>query len=49
MRRGLQASDNRADSFGERSRLDEVNSDVACALVDGIGMEPRDRVGDAGM
>ena len=44
-----QRSANRPISVGERSRLDAVISDVACALLDGIGRKLRDRVGDAGM
>jgi probable HAF family extracellular repeat protein len=46
---GSTSSGNRPVSGGERSRLDEVISDVASALPDGLGMEPRDRVGDAGV
>jgi hypothetical protein len=45
----LPASANLSISVGERSRLDEMISDVAGALLDGIGMETRDSVGDAGM
>jgi hypothetical protein len=45
----LHASGNRPVSGGERSRLDEVIGDVASTLLNGIGVEPRDRVGDVGV
>ena len=41
--------DSRPDSLGERSRLEEMVGDLAGALVDGTGIEPLDRVGDAGV
>src|ERR1700724_4194319 len=31
----------------ERSRLDQMVSDLSCALVDETGIEPPDRVGDS--
>src|SRR6266849_1034464 len=45
----LVVSDRKKVSAGERSRLDEVNSDVARVLVDCVGMEPRDSTSHARM
>ena len=36
-------------AVSERSSLEEMVSDLSGALFDGIGIEPLDRVGDAGM